>query len=78
MNVLVGLCHILLWPPLKGTVSPYKGQNVGPWEGGVYCTTFEATNDLENISKYYESDLVPLCNLKLQVCCIRVTNKIIR
>ena len=31
-----GLCSNFLWPPVKGTVSPYGVENVSPW--GVYCS----------------------------------------
>ena len=27
------LCSNFLWPPLKGTVSPYVVENVSPWGG---------------------------------------------
>ena len=29
----VDLCRNFLWPPLKGTVSPYVVENVSPWGG---------------------------------------------
>ena len=50
--VLVGLRHIFLQPPLKGTVSPYRVQNVSPWR--VYCKEISLetlTKDLEQILK---------------------------
>ena len=27
------LCSNFLWPPVKGTVSPYEFENASPWEG---------------------------------------------
>ena len=37
---LAGLCSNFLWPPLKGTVSPYGVENASPW-GGYTVDNFD-------------------------------------